>query len=79
MLCTPSTSADTAVIRSEYSISYAAIALIFLITGLTLSTRSMYAQARNVRLTVAGGGSGEAATVEVVLGEWSRRTGMRAG
>lgn len=112
-------------IRSEYSVQYGAIGIIFLITGLTLSTPALWNQARNYRLhlvtqitslliypavtfailniikaannskidmyiligiqfvgcactsiasnismTIASGGNGEAATVEVVLGEY---------
>ncbi|OCF31664.1 sodium/bile acid cotransporter 7-B/bile acid cotransporter 7-B [Kwoniella heveanensis BCC8398] len=46
----PHVASDGGVLRSEYSIKYGAIALIFLITGLTLSTSSLYRQFRNWRL-----------------------------
>ncbi|OCF75057.1 sodium/bile acid cotransporter 7-B/bile acid cotransporter 7-B [Kwoniella mangroviensis CBS 8886] len=46
----PNVAADGGVIRSEYSIKYGAIAIIFLITGLTLSTKSLYVQLRNWKL-----------------------------
>ncbi|WVQ93467.1 hypothetical protein IAU59_000541 [Kwoniella sp. CBS 9459] len=46
----PHVACDGGVLRSEYSIKYGAVALIFLITGLTLSTTSLYRQFRNWRL-----------------------------
>ncbi|WVF65823.1 hypothetical protein IAT40_000560 [Kwoniella sp. CBS 6097] len=46
----PHVASDGGVLRSEYSIKYGAVALIFLITGLTLSTSSLYRQFRNWRL-----------------------------
>ena len=38
---------SSSAIRAEYTVSYGAIALIFLITGLTLSTQALYRQIRN--------------------------------
>lgn len=46
----PHPALTSSAIHSEYSIQYGAIALIFLITGLTLSTRSLRAEALNWRL-----------------------------
>ncbi|WRT65755.1 uncharacterized protein IL334_002703 [Kwoniella shivajii] len=46
----PNVAADGGVIRSEYSIKYGAISIIFLITGLTLSTSALYRQFRNLKL-----------------------------
>nr|XP_018264783.1 sodium/bile acid cotransporter 7-B/bile acid cotransporter 7-B [Kwoniella dejecticola CBS 10117]OBR86941.1 sodium/bile acid cotransporter 7-B/bile acid cotransporter 7-B [Kwoniella dejecticola CBS 10117] len=46
----PNVASDGGVIRSEYSIKYGAISLIFLITGLTLSTSSLYNQIKNWKL-----------------------------
>ncbi|WVW80214.1 hypothetical protein I302_102191 [Kwoniella bestiolae CBS 10118] len=46
----PNVAADGGVIKSEYSIKYGAISLIFLITGLTLSTKALYQQIRNWKL-----------------------------
>ncbi|WWC68574.1 uncharacterized protein I206_102504 [Kwoniella pini CBS 10737] len=46
----PNIASDGGVIKSEYSIKYGAISLIFLITGLTLSTFSLYNQIKNFKL-----------------------------
>nr|ODN92387.1 sodium/bile acid cotransporter 7-B/bile acid cotransporter 7-B [Cryptococcus depauperatus CBS 7841] len=46
----PRIAAEGGVIRSEYSITYGAIGLIFLITGLTLSTPALLHQLANYRL-----------------------------
>jgi sodium/bile acid cotransporter 7 len=43
----PAVGKEGGYLRAEYTISYGAIALIFLITGLTLSTQALYHQFRN--------------------------------
>ncbi|ORX40601.1 SBF-like CPA transporter family-domain-containing protein [Kockovaella imperatae] len=46
----PQVAAEGGYIRSEYSIQYGALAIIFLITGLTLSTQILYRQVKSYSL-----------------------------